>query len=313
MKAFIFDPLWDDLISNELLSKLKNNGIEITVTTEIAPLKKCKALFEGKENRILCINPDYVNWKLPSEDYQNIPNLKAILGAATSSSWIDSSYANSKQIPICNIRNFSTEAVAEWSITMMFNVARQIPRLIKDGFPLDYGKDFMKYRGLELHHKTVGIIGLGNIGAAIAKKCEGLGMNVVYWSRSPKNTKYQRVELKELFSTSDVIFPTIAINYETKKVVTTQLLKSMKPSAMLISVVHELFDQETVLNMVKDGKLFGFGFESEPASFNKYQGNVWAAPAYAWVTNSSMNNSMTKWVENMIHAKNNTFPNKITE
>lgn len=313
MKAFVFDPLWDELITEDLLSRLKASDIELIVTKEIAPLSECAALFEGDEERILCLNPDYVGWKLSSDDYKNIPNLKAILGAATSFSWVDTTYANDKQIPVCNIRNFSTEAVAEWAITMLVNVARQTPRLIKDDFPLDFDKDFMKYRGIELHAKTVGIVGLGNIGSAIAKRCAGLGMNVTYWSKSPKESVYQQTELAELFANSDVIFPTMALNDETKNLITPELLSSMKPSAMFISVVHELFDEELILNMVKDGKLFGFGYEASPATFSTHVGNVWAAPAYAWVTDGSMANSMTKWVENMVDATNGKFPNKVNK
>ncbi len=313
MKAFVFDPLWDELVNEELLGKLRASDIELIVTKEIAPLSECKALFEGSEERILCLNPDYVSWKLSADDYKGIPNLKAILGAATSFSWVDMTYADDNGIPVCNIRNFSTEAVAEWAITMMANVARQTPRLIKDGFPLDFDKDFMKYRGVELHGKTVGIIGLGNIGSAIAKRCVGLGMNVTYWSKSPKESDYKYAELAELFANSDVIFPTMALNDETKNLITTELLSSMKPSAMFISVVHELFDEQLILNMVKDGKLFGFGYEASPATFSTHVGNVWAAPAYAWVTDGSMANSMTKWVENMVDATNGTFTNKVNK
>lgn len=125
---------------------------------------------------------------------------------------------------------------------MLFNVARQTPRLIKDNFPLDFDKEFMKYRGVELQGKTVGIVGLGNIGSAIAKRCTGLGMNLTYWSKSPKDSEYSYKEPTELFANSDVIFPTMALNDETKNLITPKLLKSMKPSAMFISVVHELFD-----------------------------------------------------------------------
>jgi phosphoglycerate dehydrogenase-like enzyme len=129
MKAFIFDPLWNELVTEDLKNQLQASGLEITVTTEIAPLSNCKELFEGNEERILCLNPDYVGWKLTAEDYKDIPNLKAILGAATSFSWVDMSHASENNIPVCNIRNFSTQAVAEWATTMMFNLARQVPRL----------------------------------------------------------------------------------------------------------------------------------------------------------------------------------------
>lgn len=154
MKAFIFDPLWDELVTDELIDKLKATNIELIVTTKIASLSDCAALFEGDDERIICVNPDYVNWRLKSDDYKGIPNLKAILGAATSFSWIDESYANENGITIANVRNFSTQAVAEWAVSMLFNVARQVPKLIKDGFPLDFDKDFMKYRGVELHGKN---------------------------------------------------------------------------------------------------------------------------------------------------------------
>lgn len=311
MKAFIFDPLWDQLITDELLDKLTAHDIEPIIIKEIAPLKDCKELFEGDEERILCINPDYVGWKLVAEDYKDIPNLKSILCGVTSFSWVDTSYADENDIPVSNIRNYSSDAVADWALLMLLSVARQTPRLIKNGFPLDFDKDFMKYRGVELQGKTVGIVGLGNIGSAIAKRCAGLGMNVTYWSKSPKESDYQYKELAELFANSDVIFPTMVLNDETKNLITPRLLGLMKPSTMFISVVHELFDEQVILGMVKDRKLFGFGYEASPGTFSTHEGNVWAAPAYAWVTDGSMANSMVKWVENMVDAANGKFPNKV--
>ena len=311
MKAFIFDPLWDELVTDELLAQLDKAGIELIITKELAPLTANKALFEGDEERILCLNPDYVKWKLDANDYKNIPNLKGIFGAATATHWIDKSYATEHNIPICNIKNFSTEAVAEWAIMMMFNVARQIPVLIKDDFPLDFDKDYMKYRGVELHGKKAGIIGLGHIGTAIADRCAGLGMEVVYWSRSPKESQHESVELSDLLATADVIFPTMTANDETKKLLSDEALTTMQSTAMLIAVEHHLFNTDPVLKMIKEGKLYGFGFEPEPNNFKNYVGNVWAAPAYGWATDQTMRNCMVKWAENMVNATNGKFPNKV--
>ena len=310
MKAFIFDPLWNDLITEDLQGKLRDSDIELIVTTKIAPIIDNAALFEGDDERIICVNPDYVNWKLNSDDYKNIPNLKAILGAATSFSWIDASYANDNGITIANVRSFSTQAVAEWAIAMLFNVSRQVPRLIKDGFPLDFDKDFMKYRGLELHGKTAAIIGLGHNGIAIAERLKGLGLNIVYWSKNTRNNEYKFSELDDIFETADVIVPAFAHNDETDALITDELLAKLKSSAIIIDII-ELKNKDKVIELVKEGKIFGFGFEAKPNSFDKYEGNVWAAPAYAWVTDGSMNNMMTKWVENMIDAASDRFPNKI--
>ena len=310
MKVFIFDPLWNDLISEDLQGKLRDSDIELIVTTKIAPIIDNAALFEGDDERIICVNPDYVNWKLKSDDYKNIPNLKAILGAATSFSWIDASYANDNGITIANVRSFSTQAVAEWAIAMLFNVSRQVPRLIKDGFPLDFDKDFMKYRVLELHGKTAAIIGLGHNGIAIAERLKGLGLNIVYWSKNTRNNEYKFSELDDIFETADVIVPAFAHNDETDALITDELLAKLKPSAIIIDII-ELKNKDKVIELVKEGKIFGFGFEAKPNSFDNYEGNVWAAPAYAWVTDGSMNNMMTKWVDNMIDAASDRFPNKI--
>jgi phosphoglycerate dehydrogenase-like enzyme len=311
MKAFIFDPLWDELVTKELEGRLQEAGIDAVVVKEIAPLTDCSALYEGEEERLLCVNPDYVNWKLTPDDYKDIPNLKGIFGSATSFSWIDSSYADQNNIPVCNIRGFSSEAVAEWATMMMLNVARQTPRLIKDGFPLDFDTDYMKYRGIEIHGKTAGIIGLGNIGKAIAKRCAGLGMNVTYWSQNSRTDEYEYTELSSLMSGSDVIFPVLAVNDETKKLFTPELLDSIKSSAMVIDIVNELIEHEPLIEKVRAGKLYGLGFEAKPGTFADYEGNIWAAPAYGWVTDNSMYGTEEKWVENMVNAAQGKFPNRI--
>lgn len=311
MKAFIFDPLWDDLVADDLLEKIRSSGLEIVVKRDIAPLSECKELFEGDEERILCLNPDYVSWNLPSEDYEDIPNLKAILIASTGFEWVEQDAANERNIPICQIVNFSTQAVAEWAIMMMFNLARQTPRLIKDNYPLDFGDDFMKYRGVQLKGKTAGIIGLGHIGSAIAEACKGLGMNVAYWSRSSTNDAYEKVSLEQLMSNADVIFPTTAKNPETLSLITDDHLNTMKKTAILVDIAHGLFSQEKILDMVANGDLFGYGFEGKPKEFVQFEGNVWAAPAFAWTTFESMHNSVVLWTDNMVSATKNEFPNRV--
>ena len=311
MKAFIFDPLWDDLITDDLQAQLDESALDVVVTKTIAPLAECAALFEGDEERILCINPDYAGWKLGADDYRDIPGLRAILPASTAFGWIDTTVADTRDIAVCNVRGFCTEAVAEWAVTMMCNLARQLPRIINDGFPLDFDADYMKYRGIELHGKTMGIVGLGAIGSAIADRAQGLGMDVIYWNRSPKNSAHRAVELPELFATADVVVLAMARNDETATLVTPELLASMPATAMLLTVGDELVDDHVVLEMVRDGRLYGFGFEGKPGTFASYEGNVWAAPAYAWATDGSMHNSMVKWIANMIDASEGRFPNRI--
>jgi phosphoglycerate dehydrogenase-like enzyme len=313
MKAFIFDPLWDDLVTPDLVEALKQANIDFVVVKDTAPLNECKELYEGDEDRYLCLNPDYVGWKLKSEDYENIPHLKGIFTESTGFEWVEPDAANKLGIPICNIVAFNTQAVAEWAIMMMFNLARQTPRLIKDGFPLDFDKDFTNYRGIQLKGKTAGVIGLGNIGSAIAERCAGLGMNVVYWSRSSTNEAYKKVSLEELLSTADVIFPATAKNDETVKLVSDDMIRTIKKEAMVVDIVHAMFNSDLLLEMVAKGDLYGYGFEGEPKDFAKFEGNVWAAPAYAWATYESMYNSVAKLVENLVSASKGEFPTRVNK
>lgn len=252
-----------------------------------------------------------MGWKLPAEKFRNIKNLKCIITQSTSFGWIDTSFAASQNIAVCNIRNFSTDAVGDWAIMMMLNLARKIPLLLKNNFPLNFGTDFETYRGVNLQGKTAGIIGLGNIGTTIAERCMGLGMHVLYWNRTPKENKFKEAGLKEIFENADVIFPCMADNKNTHDVISDEMLHAMRSDAILVSIAHKYYNHDLVLDMVKQERLLGYGFEAEPNSFGKYQGNVWAAPAYAWCTDGSMRKSMDFFVDAIISASQGRYPNRI--
>jgi lactate dehydrogenase-like 2-hydroxyacid dehydrogenase len=311
MKVFVFDPLWPQLNSAAHKDQLKHVGIELSVTTEADKLNANSDLFSDQSPKILAVNPDYVNWSLPSSVFKDIPNLKCIITQSTSYGWIDTDYAKSHDIAVCNIRNFSTDAVADWAVMMMLNVARKIPLLIKAKFPLNFTGDFSTYQGINLKGKTAGIIGLGNIGQAIGERCHGLGMNVIYWNRSPRNNPWKKSDLPDLFKVSDVIFPCMADTEETHHIMTDDLLKSMKPSAIMASIVHKYYNHDLVLDMVKSGRFYGYGFEADPSSFDKYDGNVWAAPAYGWCTNGSMEKAMNLFVDAIINAAAQKYPTRV--
>ncbi len=104
-------------------------------------------------------------------------------------------------IPIINTKNFSTNAVAEWAMTMAFNAYRKVPLMIKSGFNLDYEK----HQGLELRGKTAGVIGLGNIGTRIAEIAQGLGTKVVYWSQNSRDKRFEMLPLEDLMKKSDIM------------------------------------------------------------------------------------------------------------
>ncbi|MBP9115468.1 MAG: hypothetical protein KBF89_03920 [Acidimicrobiia bacterium] len=312
MKLFALDPLWNELFNDTHGELLKNAGLELEVISEIVPMQEIESLYEGDQDRILLINPDFVGWSITTDDYKNIPNLKGIVLESTSFSYVDTSYADEKGIPVANIRNFVTESVAEWTMMMMLATARKIPLMLKAGFPLNFGSDFITYKGFDLKDKTIGIIGLGNIGSALGALAQGIGMNVKYWSKSTRSASYQYCELDEIFSSCDVVVPVMASNDDTNKLISDKHILSMKNDAIFIAVTHRDYNHDLLLKRVANNELFGYAFEDEtPENFNKYDGNVWAAPQYAWTTDNSLRNSMDKSIEAVVSMAKGDIPNKV--
>jgi len=132
--------------------------------TDFASLKE----LQTPEEKIICLDPDFCDWTVPNSVFDSL-NLKAVILQTTSFSWIDIDYAKSKDIPVVNLRGFSSIAVAEWVTMMVLNIARKLPIVIKD----DWKQDYTKHQGIELRGKTAGIVGMGRIGAAIAENMAG--------------------------------------------------------------------------------------------------------------------------------------------
>jgi glycerate dehydrogenase len=258
------------------------------------------------EEKILALDPDFCDWKVEDAILEKIPNLKAIVLQTTSFSYLNTELAKSKGIPVVNLRGFSTNAVAEWAILMALNVARKVPLVIKDGWK----QDFAKHQGFELKGETAGVIGLGRNGTAIAERCLGLGMRVQYWSKDSHDERFVSVGLSELMETSDVIFPAFAKNEETEHLLSEELLQKMKKTAIFIQTVH-VPQKEIILEMVKRGDLFGYGFEEGKGGFTNYEGNVWAGPELAWCTKESVQKNGEIWLEAIIQASKGDFPNQI--
>jgi phosphoglycerate dehydrogenase-like enzyme len=306
MKIIILTPNKNTLFNSSQLESIEKAG-EVEFITEIQDFSKVKSLFEGTEDRIVAIDPDFCGWKVPNEVIEKIPNLKAIVLQTTSFSWIDVDFAKTKDIPVINLRGFSSIAVAEWATMMMINLARKIPLVIKDSWKQDY----VKHQGIELRGKTVGIIGLGNIGTAIAENCDGLGMNVQYWSKNSTDDRFEKVDLEALMESSDVVIPAVAQNEETKGMITDYMLKSMKKSAMFVSDIHNVYNHDLILQMVADGNLYGYGFEDKKVNMSDFKGNVWAGPSLAWCTEDSMRKNGQQWMETIINASIGDYTNRI--
>ncbi len=305
MKVIILTPNREGVFTKELEERLHQLGDVVFITEPRNP--QTLAELQSDDEKILALDPDFVGWKFSNEDIDYVKNLKAICLQTTSFGWIDATHAASLGIPVTNLRGFSTEAVAEFSLMMTLALARNIPVVMHDNFK----QDFVKHQGVELKGKKAGVIGLGSIGKRYAELCKGMGMEVVYWSRDSKDDRFTFLELEDLMMASDVVFPALADNDETKKIITNELISKIKSSTLFVSIAHKLYDHDHIIEMVNKGKLYGYAFEEENGSPLNYKGNILALPAVAWATDGSMKKNGELWVDSVIKAAQNNFPTKI--
>ena len=206
------------------------------------------------------------------------PNLKLICIAATGVNNIDVEYAASKGIPVRNAVGYSTDSVVQTTFMHILSLVGGAPYFdisVKSG---SYSRSGMftdpNWNWWELAGKTIGIIGMGNIGSKVAKIAEAFGMNVCYYSTSGTGhcKEYPCLSLEELLRTSDIVSVHAPLNERTKNLIGKEQLAMMKPSAYLVNVGRgAIIVEEDLAQAVDEGIIAGAGidvFVTEPLPEN---------------------------------------------
>jgi len=169
-------------------------------------------------------------------------DIKLICIAATGMNNIDLEYAKQKNIPVKNVAGYSTASVAQLAFSYILQFVQKInfyDNYVKSGgwenSDIFTNNDKPFY---ELSGKTVGIIGLGNIGKELAKIATAFGCRVIYYSTSGKNTDttYDSVSLEELLTSSDIISIHCALNEQTNNLLNIKNLPTLKKGAILLNL-----------------------------------------------------------------------------
>ena len=202
------------------------------------------------------------------------PNLKLICIAATGVNNIDVECAASKGIPVRNAVGYSTDSVVQSTFMHILSLVGGAPYFdasVKSG---NYSRSGMftdpNWNWWELAGKTIGIIGLGNIGKKVAHIAEAFGMNVCYFSTSGTGhcKDYPSLSLEELLRKSDIVSIHAPLNERTKDLIGREQLALMKPSAYLVNMGRGAIVVEKVLaDAVDAGVIAGAGidvFVTEP-------------------------------------------------
>lgn len=191
---------------------------------------------------------------------------------------VDLEAANELGIHVKNAIAYSSNSVAQHTFSVILQLHHQISyydKYVKSG---EYAKsDIFTHYGPaihEIHNKSFGIIGLGNIGKTVANIAQAFGANISYYSTSGKNrnTEYKHASLKELLRTSDIISIHAPLNEKTQNMISEAQFSMMKSSAILVNVGRGgIVDESALANAINNHKIGGACidvFENEPIDKN---------------------------------------------
>ncbi len=168
-----------------------------------------------------------------------------------------------------------TETTADTAWALLMAAARRVPegdRFLRSGTKWIWGPEMML--GQDVHGKTIGVVGFGRIGQAVARRAGGFGMHVVYYDlyRPPEDVERElRAEFRELddlLAGADLISIHVALTPDTRHLFGAEQFRKMKPTAVIVNTSRgPVIDEASLARALRDGEIFAAGldvFEREP-------------------------------------------------
>lgn len=233
-------------------------------------LKKAELIEHVRQaDALLCLLTDSIDRSV----IDAAPRLKCISNYAVGYNNIDVNYASTKGIIVCNTPGVLTESTADLAWALIMSCARRIVE--SDVFTrnsLFTGWEPMLMLGHDVYNKTLGIIGMGRIGQAVARRAKGFNMKVLGYTRSPQKEAdkelWQEVDLHTLLRESDFVSLHLPLTEKSHHLLGESELKLMKRSAILINTARgPIVDESALIKLLKAERIAGAGFdvyEQEP-------------------------------------------------
>lgn len=200
--------------------------------------------------------------------------VRLVCEAATGYNNIDIAYCKAHGIQVTNVRNYSTDSVAQHTMALVLAVSERLAyydRYVKDGsYAAGTSFSHVAHNFHELAGKTFGIVGLGNIGRRVAQMAEVFGCQVIYYSASGRSydVPYTQVSFDELLTSSDILTVHCPLTEQTRHLFTYDAFVKMKPEAVFVNVARgSVVCEADLARAVEEEQIAGAGldvFETEP-------------------------------------------------
>jgi glycerate dehydrogenase len=226
----------------------------------------------------------------------HLPQLKLISVTATGYNIIDIVTAREQGITVCNVPAYGTASVAQQTFALILELTNHTgihaASVAKGEWEACEDFAYTKTPLTELAGKTLGIIGLGNIGEQVARIATAFGMKVLYNTPSEKDTAVaQYTDMQTLFAESDIVSLHCPLKPDNHQFVNQSLLQLMKPSAFLINTARgQLINEQDLANALNNQVIAGAGLDvlsAEPPSPDNpllKAKNCIITPHIAWIT-----------------------------
>ncbi|HEX9319852.1 MAG TPA: D-glycerate dehydrogenase [Nitrososphaeraceae archaeon] len=262
-------------ILNPAIAKISKH-CNVSVNSKIKPPTKNEIVNEVRNtDAILCTLSDKIDADVIDAAG---PSLRVISSYSTGVDHIDVEYATKKGINVTTTGDILTETVADLAFALIIGVSR----LIAQGHELvihnrwKYGWDPNLLLGSDVHNKTLGIVGLGKIGSAVARRAKGFNMDILYRKVHGRNIPIENqlgakpVSMDEIIQNSDFLSLHSSLNSESYHMIDKPIFRSMKNTAFLINTARgSLIREQDLIEALRKKWIAGAGldvFEKEPPS-----------------------------------------------
>lgn len=237
---------------------------------------------------------------------EQCPDLEVIARCGVGLDNIDVDFATERDIRVVNAPGSNADTVAEHALALMLMLQRQLFQSI--AAVKNDNWDFRKtYGGDEIRGKTLGILGMGNIGKKVARLAEAFGIEIVYWDARQQSLPFPSMLLDEVLQRSDILTIHLPLTEKTKHLINRDTLGKMPNHALLINTARgPIIDQEALTEALQQGQIGGFAadvLQTEPPAKEDpllKMPNVLITPHSASLTARTYNEMCVVTVENTL-------------
>jgi len=270
---------------------------------------------------IICNSGSFHNGEL-----SKLPNLKYLGLMTTGFNQVDLKQAKDNNITVTNVPMYGTMSVAQHVMGLLLEICSKVG-FYNEAVKKTYWQDENQFmfrigKQFELDGKTIGILGLGNIGFALAKMANGFGMKVIAYTKYRNPDFYddfiEYVDIEELWSRSNVISLNAALNEETTKIINDETISKMQDGVIILNAARgQMIDEDALARGIYSGKVYAAGLDTleqePPKSNNPLLGlpQCIITPHMAWSTKEARRRIVEIAIDNAISYIKGTPINKL--